>query len=120
MSDGSFCLPIVCISEFDPMKAYEGKNISTIKDAWQKRHPGPDGKPGKLDTAKYGFKNFSMAMKTIQGLTLEHHVDKQLTFLAFFTGLVISHVHLTLDRSRKLSIGILLCWDKPFWTKGMN
>jgi RNA recognition motif-containing protein len=66
-------------------EAYEGKNISTIKDAWQKRHPGQ-----KLDTAKYGFKNFSTAMRTIEGLSLEHHVEKKLTFLAFFTG---SDVH---------------------------
>merc|ERR1712187_846128 len=34
-------------------EAYEGKNISSIKDAWQKRHPGQ-----KLDACKWGFKNF--------------------------------------------------------------
>merc|ERR1712125_37373 len=62
-------------------EAYEGKNISTIKDAWQKRHPGQ-----KLDTAKYGFKNFSTAMHTVEGVKLEHHfVNKEmLTYLAFF------------------------------------
>merc|ERR1719277_500562 len=54
-----------------------------IKDAWQKRHPGQ-----KLDTAKYGFKNFSTAMRTIPGLKFEHQVGtkKDLTYLAFFTG----------------------------------
>eukprot|EP00435_Cladocopium_sp_Y103_P030675 s872_g7.t1 len=62
-------------------EAYEGKNISTIKDAWQKRHPGQ-----KLNTTKWGFKNFSTALKTLEGLTLEHHLEKTLTFLAFFDG----------------------------------
>lgn len=62
-------------------EAYEGKNISTIKDAWQKRHPGQ-----KLNTTKWGFKNFSTALKTLEGVTLEHHLEKTLTFLAFFDG----------------------------------
>ncbi|CAE7214942.1 RBM34 [Symbiodinium natans] len=62
-------------------EAYEGKNISTIKDAWQKRHPGE-----KLDTSKWGFKNFSSSMKTLEGVTLEHHLEKTLTYLAFFDG----------------------------------
>eukprot|EP00913_Durusdinium_trenchii_P009065 g8524.t1 len=59
--------------------AYEGKNISTIKDAWQKRHPGT-----KLNTTKWGFKNFSTALKTLEGVVLEHHLEKTLTYLAFF------------------------------------
>jgi len=62
-------------------EAYEGKNISTIKDAWQKRHPGQ-----KLNTTKWGFKNFSTALKTVEGVILEHHLEKTLTFLAFFDG----------------------------------
>eukprot|EP00930_Biecheleria_cincta_P065747 TRINITY_DN5162_c0_g1_i2.p1 TRINITY_DN5162_c0_g1~~TRINITY_DN5162_c0_g1_i2.p1 ORF type:complete len:563 (+),score=166.84 TRINITY_DN5162_c0_g1_i2:27-1691(+) len=62
-------------------EAYEGMNISTIKDAWQKRHPGQ-----KLDTSKWGFKNFSSAVKTIEGIQLEHHLEKTLTYLAFFPG----------------------------------
>jgi len=62
-------------------EAYEGMNISTIKDAWQKRHPGQ-----KLDTSKWGFRNFSTAMKTMEGLKLEHHLEKSLTYLAFFDG----------------------------------
>lgn len=60
-------------------EAYEGSNISTIKDAWQKRHPGI-----KLDTTKWGFKNFSTAMKAVEGVQLEHHAEKKLTYLAFF------------------------------------
>ncbi|CAK9078769.1 unnamed protein product [Durusdinium trenchii] len=60
-------------------EAYEGKNISTIKDAWQKRHPGT-----KLNTTKWGFKNFSTALKTLEGVVLEHHLEKTLTYLAFF------------------------------------
>merc|ERR1719277_297262 len=62
-------------------EAYEGKNLSTIKDAWQKRHPGQ-----KLDTCKFGFKNFSSAVKTIEGVCLEIHLEKSLTNLAFFRG----------------------------------
>lgn len=60
-------------------EAYEGKNISTIKDAWQKRHPGT-----KLNTTKWGFKNFSTALKALEGVVLEHHLEKTLTYLAFF------------------------------------
>ncbi|CAJ1430266.1 unnamed protein product, partial [Effrenium voratum] len=60
-------------------EAYEGMNISTIKDAWQCRHPGE-----KLNTTKWGFKNFSAALRTLEGVQLEHHLDKTLTFLAFF------------------------------------
>lgn len=74
---------------------YEGTNISTIKDAWQKRHPGQ-----KLDTHKYGFKNFSTAMKTVQGISLEHHVEKFKTYLAFFTG-SDAHKALLEDRKRR-------------------
>merc|ERR1711933_440152 len=62
-------------------EAYEGKNISTIKDAWQKRHPGQ-----KLDVSKWGFKNFSQAMQTVEGVRLEKHLEKTLTFLAFLDG----------------------------------
>merc|ERR1719436_348884 len=62
-------------------EAYEGKNISTIKDAWQKRHPGQ-----KLDACKWGFKNFSHAMQTVEGVRLEKHLEKTLTFLAFLEG----------------------------------
>lgn len=62
-------------------EAYEGKNLSCLKDAWRKRHPGQ-----VLDTAKWGFKNFSTAMKTIEGVAIETHADKQLTNLAFFQG----------------------------------
>lgn len=60
---------------------YEGMNLSTIKDAWQKRHPGQ-----KLDASKWGFKNFSSAVRTIEGVCLESHLEKSLTFLAFFEG----------------------------------
>lgn len=74
---------------------YEGMNISTIKDAWQKRHPGQ-----KLDTHKFGFKNFSTAMKTISGISLEHHVEKVKTYLAFFTG-SDAHTALLEDRKRR-------------------
>ncbi|CAE8588000.1 unnamed protein product, partial [Polarella glacialis] len=75
-------------------EAYEGKNISCIKDAWQKRHPGQ-----KLDMTKWGFKNFSSAMKTVESVTLEHHLTKTLTFCAFFGG---SPTHLAfLEEKRK-------------------
>merc|ERR1712190_633309 len=63
------------------MGAYEGKNISTIRDAWQKRHPGQ-----KLDACKWGFKNFSHAMQTVEGIHLEKHLEKGPTFLAFLEG----------------------------------
>lgn len=62
-------------------EAYEGKNLSTIKDAWRKRH---DGK--QLDTSRWGFKNFSTAVKSIAGVVLETHLDKSLTNLPFFEG----------------------------------
>eukprot|EP00403_Amphidinium_massartii_P008868 CAMPEP_0178421854 /NCGR_PEP_ID=MMETSP0689_2-20121128/26866_1 /TAXON_ID=160604 /ORGANISM="Amphidinium massartii, Strain CS-259" /LENGTH=352 /DNA_ID=CAMNT_0020043387 /DNA_START=66 /DNA_END=1120 /DNA_ORIENTATION=- len=57
---------------------YEGMNISCIKGAWEKQHPGQ-----KFDVQKYGFKNFSMAMKSITGIVLETHLEKSLTFVAF-------------------------------------
>eukprot|EP00931_Biecheleriopsis_adriatica_P020288 TRINITY_DN13612_c0_g2_i1.p1 TRINITY_DN13612_c0_g2~~TRINITY_DN13612_c0_g2_i1.p1 ORF type:complete len:500 (+),score=154.78 TRINITY_DN13612_c0_g2_i1:53-1552(+) len=76
-------------------EAYEGKNISTIKDAWQKRHPGQ-----KLDTTKWGFKNFSTAMKTVEGLKLEHHLEKTLTYLAFFDGSE-AHAAFLQEKARK-------------------
>eukprot|EP00927_Polykrikos_kofoidii_P043772 TRINITY_DN37866_c0_g1_i1.p1 TRINITY_DN37866_c0_g1~~TRINITY_DN37866_c0_g1_i1.p1 ORF type:complete len:564 (-),score=149.44 TRINITY_DN37866_c0_g1_i1:288-1979(-) len=60
-------------------EAYEGKNISTIRDAWQKRHPGQ-----KLNATKWGFKNFSSAVATIDGVVLEKHLEKTLTLLLFF------------------------------------
>jgi hypothetical protein len=82
-------------------EAYEGKNISTIKDAWQKRHPGQ-----KLDTHKYGFKNFSSAMKTIEGITLEHHVEKVKTYLAFFTD-SDAHKALLEERQRRAAEKVL-------------
>lgn len=62
-------------------EAYEGHNLSTIRDAWQKRHPGQ-----KLDVQKWGFKNFSTALKTIASICLERHLEKSLTILAFLTG----------------------------------
>lgn len=63
------------------MQEFEGRNLSMIKDAWQKRHPGE-----KLKTEKWGFKNFSTAMRTVEGVCLEHHAEKTLTYLAFFQG----------------------------------
>ncbi|CAK0822360.1 unnamed protein product, partial [Prorocentrum cordatum] len=42
-------------------RKYEGMNLSALKDAWRKEHAGE-----KLDTAKFGFKNFSSAVKTIE------------------------------------------------------
>jgi len=62
-------------------EGYEGKNLSTIKDAWQKRHPGQ-----KLDASKWGFKNFSSAVATIDGIILETHPEKKLTRLPFLVG----------------------------------
>jgi len=62
-------------------EAYEGKNLSTIKDAWQKRH---DKK--KLETKRWGFKNFSASVRSIEGVVLETHAEKELTHLAFFPG----------------------------------
>jgi len=80
-------------------EAYEGKNISTIKDAWQKRHPGQ-----KLDTAKWGFKNFSSSLKTLEGVTLEHHLEKTLTYLAFFDGSPAHKAYLE-ERSKRQAEG---------------
>lgn len=80
-------------------EAYEGKNISTIKDAWQKRHPGQ-----KLNTTKWGFKNFSTALKTLEGVTLEHHLEKTLTFLAFFDG-SSKHKEFLEAKAKKASLG---------------
>jgi len=80
-------------------EAYEGKNISTIKDAWQKRHPGQ-----KLDTAKWGFKNFSSSLKTLDGVTLEHHLEKTLTYLAFFDGSPAHKAYLE-ERSKRQAEG---------------
>ncbi|CAE6932824.1 yghU [Symbiodinium sp. CCMP2456] len=80
-------------------EAYEGKNISTIKDAWQKRHPGQ-----KLDTAKWGFKNFSSSLKTLEGVTLEHHLEKTLTYLAFFEGSPAHKAYLE-ERSKRQAEG---------------
>merc|ERR1712048_1273746 len=74
-------------------EAYEGKNLSTIKDAWLKRHPGQS-----LDTAKWGFKNFSTAMATIEDVTLELHLEKTLTKLAFFEG---SPAHLAYQEDKR-------------------
>jgi len=68
---------------------YEGANISTLKDAWQIRH-----EKQKLDVAKWGFKNFSSAMRTIAGITLEKHIEKGLTYLAFFQDSPAHNVYL--------------------------
>lgn len=59
-------------------EALEGVNLSRIKDEWQKRHKGE-----KFDVAKFGFKNFSSAIETIEGVCLEIHLEKKLTNLAF-------------------------------------
>lgn len=53
---------IVCIP---PPLSYAGKNISCIKNAWEKTHGS------KLDVGEYGFKNFSAAMKTSPYFRLE-------------------------------------------------
>jgi hypothetical protein len=74
-------------------EAYEGKNISTIKDAWQKRHPGV-----KLDTTRWGFKNFSSAFRTVEGVSLEKNLDKCLTDQAYFTGSAAHAAHLEAKR----------------------
>jgi len=60
---------------------YEGKNLSCIRDAWQKRRPGQ-----KLDVTRWGFKRFWMALKSIDGIVLESHAEKTMTMLAFFPG----------------------------------
>jgi len=76
-------------------EAYEGMNISTIKDAYNKRHPGP-----KLDTQEFGFHNFSAAMRSIEGLTLEQRYDKNFrptTFLVFFTDSLVHKAFLEED-----------------------
>lgn len=78
------------------MQEFEGKNLSTIKDAWQKRHPGQ-----KLNTSKWGFKNFSTAMRTIEGVCLEHHLEKTLTYLAFFQGSPAHHAFIEEKRRRE-------------------
>merc|ERR1712187_708732 len=80
---GQFELPVNIREDIRGLvrEAYEGKNISAIKDAWQKRHPGQ-----KLDACKWGFKNFSHAMQTVEGIILEKHLEKTLTFLAFLEG----------------------------------
>jgi len=78
------------------MQEFEGRNLSTIKDAWQKRHPGQ-----KLNTSKWGFKNFSTAMRTIEGVCLEHHLEKTLTYLAFFQGSPAHHTFIEEKRRRE-------------------
>merc|ERR1719215_1461724 len=76
-------------------EGFEGKNLSTIKDAWEKRH-----NKKKLNTSRWGFKNFSRAMKSIEGLTLEIHTDKKLTNLPFFKGSP-AHVAFLEEQRRK-------------------
>lgn len=80
---------------------YEGKNISCIKQYWQKRHDGT-----KLDTAKWGFKNFSGAMKTVEGVSLEIHLEKTLTYVAFFTDSEAHKAYLE-EKKRRAEAGIL-------------
>merc|ERR1712187_419106 len=79
-------------------EAYEGKNISAIKDAWQKRHPGQ-----KLDACKWGFKNFSHAMQTVEGVRLEKHIEKTLTFLAFLEGSPAHQLFLEQKQQREVA-----------------
>lgn len=58
-------------------KKYEGKNISCLKCAYEKTHLGPKG---KLDVAKYGFRRFSAALRTIPQLRL---ANQKLTIVAY-------------------------------------
>eukprot|EP00929_Paragymnodinium_shiwhaense_P108732 TRINITY_DN75066_c0_g1_i1.p1 TRINITY_DN75066_c0_g1~~TRINITY_DN75066_c0_g1_i1.p1 ORF type:complete len:470 (+),score=175.66 TRINITY_DN75066_c0_g1_i1:84-1493(+) len=81
-------------------EAYEGKNLSTIRDAWQKRHPGE-----KLNVCRWGFKNFSAAMRSIPGLKIEHHLEKKLTCLAFFEASPAHEAFLTLKADAEAKQG---------------
>jgi len=47
---------------------YKGKNISTLKQSWEKTY-GEEGE--SLDVGKYGFRNFLAAFKTIPYFRLE-------------------------------------------------
>merc|ERR1712118_223712 len=56
----------------------EGKNLSVLQDVWQKQH----GR--KLDVSRFGFRSFSSAMLTVQGVCLERH--RRTALVAFFEG----------------------------------
>eukprot|EP00930_Biecheleria_cincta_P043825 TRINITY_DN30080_c0_g1_i2.p1 TRINITY_DN30080_c0_g1~~TRINITY_DN30080_c0_g1_i2.p1 ORF type:complete len:593 (+),score=71.86 TRINITY_DN30080_c0_g1_i2:83-1861(+) len=59
--------------------AYEGKNISMIRDALHRQH----GKE-RFDVTRWGFKSFSSAMLTVGGVCLEY--TSRTVLLAFFEG----------------------------------
>mmetsp|Transcript_54824 Transcript_54824/g.117053 ORF Transcript_54824/g.117053 Transcript_54824/m.117053 type:complete len:448 (-) Transcript_54824:121-1464(-) len=75
----------------------EGHNLSVIKDRYKHNH-------GKvLDTAKWGFKKFSVAVTTIDGLVLEVQADKRLTNVIFMRGSE-KHKEFLKDKEEKLKL----------------
>lgn len=60
----------------DGQDAYEGKNISVIRDALNRQE--------HFDVAKWGFRSFSSAMLTVRGVCLEY--TSRTVVLAFFEG----------------------------------